>query len=344
MKLKTFTLPDSITLDSGGTLNGVVVAYHTFGRLNKSKSNVILICHPLTADSNAKQWWKNMVGSELPIDTNRYYVVCANVLGGCKGSTGPMSNHPDTKQPYLLDFPVVTIPDMVRCQQRLMDHLGVDTIKCVIGGSLGGMQALEWVAQAPDRVRSCVPIASCLKTSPTVIAFDSVGRQSILEHLKYGRGESGLKVARQLGHITYLSDQALEKKFARRLQYQNKFQYTMTPEFQVENYLAYQGEKFIERFNLYSYLTITKAVSYFDMVAYYGSIRRCFEASSATFLVMGISSDWLYTPSQSKHIAFELMTLNKAVSYVEIDSDYGHDTFLIDSDQTKQAISAFLEQ
>ena len=208
---------------------------------------------------------------------------------------------------------------------------------------MGGMQALEWVVQAPDIVKSCVPIAACLKTSPLVIAFDSVGRRSILEHIHRGHGPSGLMVARQLGHITYLSEQALETKFSRRLKNGAKFKYELVPEFEVESYLEYQGEKFVDRFDMYSYLTLTKAVSYFDLANYYGSIRHCFSETSARFLVMAISSDWLYTPEQSRSIAYELMRLNKSVSFVEIDSDYGHDTFLIDSENTQTVISSFLE-
>jgi homoserine O-acetyltransferase len=342
MSVQYYQLTKSILLDSGRQLNNVTIAYHTYGELNKTKDNVILICHPLTGSSNAMGWWPNIVGPGLPIDTTMYFVICSNVLGGCNGSTGPMAENPKTKSPYLLDFPVITIADMVRCQRQLVDALGVKKIKMVIGGSMGGMQALEWVAQSPDMVQSCVPIASTSQVSPLAIAYDSVGRASIMAQLSSGNGEAGLAVARQLGHITYLSEDAMEKKFSRRLQHFNEYQFNLAPEFEIESYLNYQGKKFIDRFNLYSYLVLTKAVSYFDLSRTYGSLESALGASKATFLVLSIASDWLYTPKQSKTLAFQLMKMKKRVSYIDINSDYGHDTFLIDSDETKQVIRCFL--
>ena len=332
-----------LPLDSGEELLEFEIAYHIFGQINEAKDNVILICHPLTGDSNAQDWWPKVVGPGLAIDTNKYYVICTNSLGGCQGSTGPKSINPKTNAPYLSDFPIITISDMVRAQRQLFQHLNITSIKMVIGGSMGGMQALEWVAQAPEMIRSCVPIAACSKVSPLAIAFDSVGRESILSQLKSGSGESGLAVARQLGHITYLSEDSMEKKFSRRLQDAQHYQYKLTPEFEIESYLNYQGEKFIKRFDYHSYLVLTKAVSYFDLEHTYGSLLTVFGSSEARFLVLAISSDWLYTPQQSKGLAYHLMKMNKHVSYVEIDSDYGHDTFLIDSDETKQVIRCFLE-
>ena len=332
-----------LKLDCGQQLSEFDIAYHTFGQLNADKSNVILICHPLTGDSNAMEWWPKVVGPGLAIDTTRYFVICTNSLGGCQGSTGPTSNNPKTGAPYLADFPVITISDMVRAQRQLMANLKIDRIKMVIGGSMGGMQALEWVAQAPDMIQSCVPMAACVKVSPLAIAFDSVGRNSILKQLASGNAESGLAVARQLGHITYLSEDAMDQKFGRNLQDSDQYQYTMKPEFQIESYLNYQGEKFIKRFDYQSYLTLTKAVSYFDLEKTHGSVTEALGKSEARFLVFAISSDWLYTPKQSKDLAYQLMKMNKHVSYVEIDSDYGHDTFLIDSDETKQVIRCFLE-
>ncbi len=332
-----------LELECGKILPFIELAYNTYGKLNDDNSNVILICHPLTGDSNAKEWWPKIVGPGLSIDTNKYYVICTNSLGGCQGSTGPKSVNPETNKAYLLDFPMITIGDMVKAQRRLIEHLGIQKIKMVIGGSMGGMQALEWVAQVPEMVESCAPIAACTKVSPLAIAFDSVGRRSILEQLKSGSGESGLAVARQLGHITYLSEDAMEKKFSRRLQNSDTYQFTLEPEFEIESYLNYQGEKFIKRFDLHSYLVLTKAVSYFDLERSYGSVYDALNQSNAKFLVFAISSDWLYTPQQSKGLAYQLMKMNKHVSYVEIDSDYGHDTFLIDSDETKQVIRCFLE-
>jgi homoserine O-acetyltransferase len=344
MTQQQFNINDAhkISLDSGRHLGEIAIAYHTFGDLNAAKTNVILICHPLTGSSNAMQWWPKIVGPGLAIDTNHYFVICTNALGGCNGTTGPAAINPKTNTPYLLDFPVVTIADMVRVQRELIAHLGINKIKMVIGGSMGGMQALEWVAQAPELIESCVPIASTTKVSPLAVAFDSVGRKSIMEQLKSGHGEAGLAVARQLGHITYLSEEAMEQKFSRNLQHSDAYQYHLEPEFQIESYLNYQGEKFLGRFDLYAYLVLTKAVSYFDLERSYGSIKEAIGHSSAKFLVMAITSDWLYTVNQSKALAYQLMKLNKHVSYVEIDSDYGHDTFLIDSEETKQVIKCFL--
>jgi homoserine O-acetyltransferase/O-succinyltransferase len=344
MSNQEFTINgDAIALDSGVRLPSITIAYQTYGKLSSSKDNVILICHPLTGDAKAMDWWPNIVGPGLAIDTDKYFVVCSNVLGGCAGSTGPSSVNPDTNQAYLLDFPVITIGDMVRCQRQLVAHLGVASIKMVIGGSMGGMQALEWVAQVPEMIQACVPIASSMNVSPLAVAFDSVGRKSILEHLNVGDGKAGLAVARQLGHITYLSEDSMSKKFSRRLQDSDAYKYTLEPEFEVESYLNYQGNKFLDRFDVYSYLTLTKAVSYFDLERSYGSVQQAFEKAQCKFLVMAITSDWLYTPEQSKALTYELMKLNHHVSYVEIDSDYGHDTFLINSDETKQAIGCFLE-
>ena len=232
---------------------------------------------------------------------------------------------------------------MVRVQRELITHLEVEKIKMVIGGSMGGMQALEWVVQAPGLIESCVPIASTTKVSPLAIAFDSVGRKSIIEQLKSGNGEAGLAVARQLGHITYLSEEAMEQKFSRKLQDNEAYQYHLDPEFQIESYLNYQGEKFVGRFNLHAYLVLTKAVSYFDLERTYGSVETALGGSNTKFLVLAITSDWLYTAAQSKSLAYQLMKMNKHVSYVEIDSDDGHDTFLIDSDETKQVIKCFLD-
>ena len=334
--------PEKIKLESGATLPEIKVAYHTFGELNSEKDNVILICHPLTGNSNAQEWWPKIVGPGLAIDTNHYFVICTNALGGCYGTTGPSSINPKTQEPYHMSFPVITIADMVKVQRELIDFLGVTSIKMVIGGSMGGMQALEWVAQAPELIKSCVPIASTTQVSPLAIAFDSVARFSIQQQLNSGDGNAGLAVARQLGHITYLSDGALETKFSRHLQERSSYNYTMETEFQVESYLRYQGEKFVNRFDLYAYLYLTKAVSYFDLVRAYGSVESALSASNAKFLVLSIRSDWLYTPRQSKVLAYELMKMNKHVAYAEIDSDYGHDTFLIDSEETKEIIKSFL--
>jgi homoserine O-acetyltransferase len=345
MTAHEYSHPERILLNSGQSLPDIRVAYHTFGELNADKSNVVLICHPLTADSNPLNWWGAIVGPNKAIDTNRYFVLCSNVLGGCYGTTGPSSINPKTGTPYGLSFPIITIRDMVTVQRHLCDHLGIERIHMVIGGSMGGMQALEWVAQCPDRVHACVSIAATSQVSPLAIAFDSVGRHAILNDLvTHTSGpSSGLAIARQLGHITYLSEEALEAKFSRQLQDADAFQYHMAPEFQVESYLSYQGNKFVNRFDPYAYLYLTKAISYFDLAHHYGSIEAALGPSHASFLIMAIRSDWLYTSKQSKTLVYELMKQNKHVSFVEIDSDYGHDTFLIDSDETRAVIHGFLD-
>lgn len=350
-----------LILDSGQSLPTIDIAYETCGELSKTKDNVILICHALSGDANVVEsiqngepipgWWDGFVGPQCPIDTNRYFVICTNVLGGCKGSTGPGSICPSTGKPYGLDFPVITIRDMVRVQAQLIRHLGISEIQLVIGGSMGGMQALEWAITFPDMVKACVSIAAAGRLSPQALAFDAVGRYAITSDPAWHGGnygadgpESGLAVARMIGHITYLSDESMNSKFGRRLQVIDDYGYAFNSEFQVESYLEHQGNKFVERFDANSYLYLTKAISYFDLDKTYGSLSQAFATTHAQFLIVSIESDWLYPPKQSQAIANTLMRLNKPVTYCEIDSDCGHDAFLVDFDKLGNIVQSFLRK
>tara|TARA_A100001015_G_C15043258_1_gene741402 strand:- start:2879 stop:4000 length:1122 start_codon:yes stop_codon:yes gene_type:complete len=355
-----FEPPNPLQLEGGQTLGPITQAYESYGTLNEAKDNCILVCHALTGDAHAAfssaedesyiGWWDRFIGPEKAIDTTQHFVLCINVIGGCKGSTGPASLNPETNKPYGTDFPIITIADMVTAQKALIDHLGISTLKAVIGGSMGGMIALSWTAQYPENVRTCIPIAATGQVSPLAVAFDSVGRKAIRTDANYTDGHyydqstptAGLSVARMIGHITYLSEQSMDKKFGRDLQDASGYHFHFGSEFQIESYLNYQGEKFVNRFDANSYVYLTKAVSYFDLANSYGSFDNAFRKSTARFLVIAITSDWLYTPKQSKAIVNSLMRLNKDVSYAEIDSYYGHDAFLIENDELNQALTVFI--
>ncbi len=354
-----FFLPNPLVLESGQTLGPITIAYETYGTLNPQKNNAILICHALSGDAHVAfgheqnheyiGWWDFMVGPGKPIDTNRYFVVCSNVIGGCKGSTGPSSINPETQQPYGASFPVITIGDMVHAQKKLLDYLGIVELKMVIGGSMGGMQALEWAILYPDLIKSCVPVASTTKLSPQALAFDVVGQQAIMVDPKWQHGhyadppEKGLSIARMIGHITYLSDEAMHEKFGRKLQKKMDYGYDFSTDFQIESYLKYQGDKFVNRFDANSYLYITKAIDYFDLGKKYGNLDKAFQNSKSKFLVISITTDWLYRPSESKTLVHTLMRLNKPVTYAELDLPFGHDGFLIENDAIKDCVSSFLE-
>ncbi|MGE4170097.1 MAG: homoserine O-acetyltransferase [Candidatus Margulisiibacteriota bacterium] len=350
----TFETSAPLILESGQTLSPVTIAYETYGELNADKTNAILICHAFSGDAHVSEggWWDAMVGPGKPLDTDRYFVVCSNVLGGCKGTTGPASVNPETGQPYALSFPVVTIGDMVTVQKALIDHLGITRLKLVIGGSMGGMQALEWAIKYPNSVAACVPIASTPRLSPQALAFDAVGRSAITADPKWDNGTyygqsspvHGLAIARMIGHITYLSDESMSLKFGRKLQQKNDYGYDMTTDFEVESYLKYQGDKFVGKFDPNSYLYLTKAISYFDLEKKYGSLEAAFSRCLAKFLVVSISSDWLYTPKQSKDVVKVLMKLGKAVTYADVQSPFGHDAFLIDNPQLFELVRSYLEQ
>ena len=351
---------EGLRLDCGQFLSQVNLRYETYGKLNETKTNAILILHALTGDAHVSGyhtandrkpgWWDDMVGPGKAFDSNRYFIVCSNIIGGCQGSTGPSSINPKTGKPYGMDFPCVTISDMVRAQHQLMLHLGIDKWLAVSGGSMGGMQALCWAVEYPDAVYSVIPIATTAKLSPQSIAFDWVGRQAIMSDPKWNGGnyggnvpEQGLAIARMVGHITYLSDKSMDKKFGRRLQESDKYSFDFSRNFQVESYLDYQGQRFVERFDANSYLYITRAMDYFDLSeAGEGDLTRALASVNSAFLVISFSSDWLFPPQASQEIVKALRNNNVEVSYCNIDSEYGHDAFLLESGTLGELISGFL--
>jgi len=356
--------PDLMALDSGARLGPVTLAYETAGKLSEDRSNAVLILHALSGDSHvagyysekdAKPgWWDIMVGPGKGIDTNKYFVICSNILGSCMGSTGPASLCPVTGKPYGLDFPVVTIGDMVRAQKRLVDHLGIKKLLAVIGGSIGGMQVLEWAVRYPDMVHAAVPLASTMRHSALAIAFNEVARQSIMADPKWNNGNyyggpkpaTGLAVARMVGHVTYLSDEAMRKKFGRRLQDKNDFSFNFDADFQVESYLRYQGSKFVDRFDANSFLYITKAADYFDLKWQHGagSAVQAFAKARAKFLVVSFTSDWLYPTYQSRAMVKAMKKNGLDVSFCEIQADCGHDAFLLPNRRLSELLAGFLER
>ncbi|MAI52658.1 MAG: homoserine O-acetyltransferase [Rhodobiaceae bacterium] len=349
-----------LTLDNGSVLDTLTLAYRTYGALNADKSNAILICHALTGDHHPSGanpltgragWWDNMVGPSKPIDTDRYFVICQNVIGGCAGSTGPSSPRADGT-PYGLDFPVITIGDMVRAQNVLLDRLEIPDLFCVIGGSMGGMQVLQWAAAHGERVFSAIPIATAARHSSQNIAFHEVGRQAILADPDWQGGNyaaentaprKGLAVARMAAHITYLSEAALQRKFGRNLQDRDRLSYGFEADFQIESYLRHQGISFVDRFDANSYLYITRAMDYFDLAADYGgTLARAFANTKARFCVVSFTSDWLFPTSESISLVRALNAAGANVSFVEIESDKGHDAFLLDEPEMEQTIIGFL--
>ncbi|TAK35345.1 MAG: homoserine O-acetyltransferase [Chloroflexota bacterium] len=373
--------PNELELDSGERLGPITLAYETYGALNASRTNAILALHALSGDAHAAGvsaesdgvsaletgmdaadqeetlvarrrlgWWDNMVGPGKAFDTDKYFVICSNVIGGCRGSTGPSSIEPRTGRPYGLSFPIVTIADMVRAQVQLIDHLGIEQLLAVAGGSMGGMQALEWAVHHPDRVRSCISIASAAHQSAQGIAFDEVGRQAIMADVNWQGGDyyskaspaSGLAIARMVGHITYLSDEAMRNKFGRRLRDKANYGYDFSPDFEVESYLRYQGDIFTKRFDANTYLYVTKAIDYFDLANGHGSLQDAFRDVSARFLVIAFTSDWLYPSHQSREIVRAINANGGDVTYFEVNSSYGHDAFLLEEAVQTPLISSFL--
>jgi homoserine O-acetyltransferase len=351
-----------MALDSGESIGPFTTAYTTCGTLNSDKSNAILVCHALTGDQYVLEqhpvtgkpgWWELMVGPGKSLDTDRYFIICVNVLGGCMGSTGPRDINPETGRPWGLDFPVITIGDMVRAQALLLDHLGIEKLFCVIGGSMGAMQVLEWAARYPDRVFSAIPIAGAARHSAQNIAFHEVGRQAIMADPDWRRGnylqeqtnpKSGLSVARMAAHITYLSETALHRKFGRRLQGREEISFGFDADFQVESYLRHQGSTFVERFDANSYLYITRAMDYFDLAAEHdGVLAGAFENTSVRFCVISFNSDWLFPTDESREVVRALNAVAANVSFVEIDTDKGHDAFLLDEREFHRTVSGFLE-
>ncbi len=359
--LETVQFP-SLALDCGETLAPITLAYETYGELNEARSNAILILHALSGDAHAAGyydgetrpgWWETMIGPGKGFDTDRYFVICSNVIGGCKGSTGPSSINPATGREYGLEFPLVTVGDMVRAQKLLIDHLGIERLLCVSGGSMGGMQALEWAVAYPEAVHSCVAIAATQKHSPMQIAFNEVGRQAIMADPKWNGGDyygaeppdAGLSVARMIGHITYLSDEAMHDKFGRQFQDKSVLTYDLAQDFEVASYLKYQGEMFTRRFDANTYLYVTKALDHFDLTGGRGVLAETFRdlPEDMRFLVVAFSSDWLYPPYQSKDIVRALKGNNVDCSYIEMKLSFGHDAFLLENKELSRMVSNFLD-
>ncbi len=353
--------PNMLKLVCGKKLGPITVAYETYGKLNKDKSNAILICHALTGSAHAAGWhkkgdrkpgwWNNAIGPGKMFDTNKYFVISSNCIGGCKGTTGPSSENPKTGLPYALSFPIFTIKDMVNVQKALIDHLGIKKLLSVVGGSMGGMQAIKWALLYPKIVKTAIVIAACAKLTPQGIAFNAAGRHAIISDPNWNNGNyygsdeptRGLAVARMIGHITYLSDKSMHTKFGRRLQEKKDYGYDFTTDFQVESYLDYQGRKFVERFDANSYLYMTKAVDYFDLEKDYGSLEKAFQNVLSKFLIISFTSDWLFPTYQSKEIVNALIHNGKEVTFTEIESGYGHDAFLLEVGKLYDLISNFLK-
>ena len=354
--------PNELVLRSDVKLGPIDVAYETYGELTPERDNAVYICHALSGDAHVAGlhspddpkpgWWDVMVGPGKGIDTDRYFVICANCIGGCKGSTGPGSTDPRTGEPYGLNFPMVTVSDMVKVQHALLtEHLGLDKLLCVTGGSMGGMQVLQWAIDHPEMVESAIPIVTACRLNAQGIAFDEVGRQAIYSDPNwhdgsyYGRTppNRGLAVARMTGHITYLSDRSMREKFGRSLQDRDEVGYDFGPaDFQVESYLRHQGGRFVERFDANSYLYITKAMDYFDLAADHGSLIDAFKGVRSRFLVISYSSDWLFPTYQSKEIVRALQANGVVTTFCEMQSEYGHDAFLLEEAELTEMIRAFL--
>ena len=361
-------IAEPITLECGRDLPSLTVEYETYGTLNAAKSNAVYVCHALSGDAhvagyhagqdpddpNAKPgWWDMFIGPGRPLDTEQYFVICANVLGGCKGTTGPASIDPATGKPFGLTFPIITIGDMVDVHQRVVDHLGIDKLLCVIGGSMGGMQVLEWAVRFPDRVHGIIPVATTASLSAQSLAFDAVGRNAIQSDPDFHSGDyesqsampaRGLAIARMLGHITYLSEEWMLEKFGRNLRASEQYGYQFNSEFSVETYLDHQGSKFVERFDANTYLYITRAMDYFDLGATRGGLNEAMRRITARSLVISFRSDWLFTPGQSRELVDALSHTGHTVSYVNIDSPYGHDAFLLEPIALGRAVRGFLKR
>lgn len=360
VETKYFHIDEPLKLESGRILKDIQVAYETYGKLNESGDNAILLLHALTGDAHAAGyhkgdkkagWWDDMVGAKKAFDTDKYFVICSNMLGGCSGTTGPNSINPDTGREYGLSFPVITIEDVVKVQKKLIDFLGVKKLS-VAGGSMGGMQALEWALSYDEMVDRVIVIASTPRLSAQSIGFNAVGRNAILSDPNFNNGdyynskkpERGLAIARMVGHITYLCEEAMHDKFARRFQDKDSPNFDFGIDFEVESYLEHQGQTFVDRFDANSYLYITKAVDYFDIARKYGSLEAAFKDTTSKYLVISFSSDWLFPSSQSKELCSALMRNKKDVSYCEIQSPCGHDAFLLEYQTQTKIIKSFLKK
>ncbi|MFH1201620.1 MAG: homoserine O-acetyltransferase [Candidatus Omnitrophota bacterium] len=351
--------PKEFTLESKEKLGPITLAYETYGTLNKEKSNAILILHALSGDAHAAGfhkgsdkpgWWDSMIGAGKAFDTNKYFVICSNILGGCQGTTGPSSINPKKGHPFAIDFPIITINDMVACQKELIGHLGVDKLLTVVGGSMGGMQVLSWLIKYPEKVLSVIPIATTLKHTPQQIAFDEVGRQAVMADPDWKDGNyyggrlpsKGLAVARMIGHITYMSDSSMTEKFGRQKK-SDKEPFKFTADFEVEGYLRYRGDNFVKRFDANSYLYITKAMDNFDASAS-RPFSEALKGLKAKVLVIAFKSDWLYPAYQSKEIVKACKLAGLEATYCEINSTYGHDAFLLEVEEETHLISHFLKK
>ena len=362
VKSNTVSIKQSLKLDCGKTLNDFSLIYETYGRLNSEKSNAILICHALSGDHHAAGyysdedkkpgWWDSCIGPGKPFDTNKFFIVSLNNLGGCKGSTGPNSINKETGLEYGPDFPIVTVNDWVNSQKLLADYLEIDKWACVIGGSLGGMQALQWAISYPDKIKNSIIIAAAAKLSAQNIAFNEVARQAIITDPEFHNGRyndfnvvprRGLSIARMLGHITYLSDDSMRKKFGRDLR-EGKLNFGYDIDFQVESYLRYQAQAFVERFDANTYLLMTKALDYFDPAKEYsGDLSRAFKDTKSRFLVVSFTSDWRFSSSKSHEIVKSLIRARKNVSYSEIEANHGHDAFLMPIPEYLKVLRNFME-
>jgi homoserine O-acetyltransferase/O-succinyltransferase len=353
----TFAQEKPLELESGATLGPVTLAYETYGKLNSAKDNAILIVHALSGDAHAAGyysandrkpgWWDTMIGPGKAFDSDKYFIISSNVIGGCKGSTGPSSVNPATNKPYALDFPLITIFDMVKAQKHLVEYLGIDKLLAVAGGSMGGMQVLQWVASFPEMIRAAIPIATTWKHSPQQIAFDEVGRQAVMADPDWNKGnyygqkapQRGLAVARMIGHITYMSDESMEEKFSRKLK-DDKYSFSFKTDFEVEGYLRYRGDSFVKRFDANSYLYITKAMDYFDLSG--NKLIPPGKTIDTRFLIIVFDSDWLYPAYQSRDMINFLKMHHIDATYCEIKSPYGHDAFLLDTPEQAHLIRHFL--
>jgi homoserine O-acetyltransferase len=357
------TLERGLDLVSGKSLAHVDIMYETWGELDAQGTNAVLVCHALTGDSHVATgpdrngaerpgWWDVMVGPGMAFDTRKYFVICSNVLGGCSGTTGPESIDPATGLPYGLTFPLVTIEDMVNAQAAVLDHLGVQQLVAVVGGSVGGMQALAWAKLYPQRVRTCIGVATTPRLGAQAIGFNEVGRQAILADPNFRGGdyhgkdqpEQGLAIARMVGHITYLSDESMRAKFGRRLQDRAYHAFDFVTEFEVESYLAYQGRKFVDRFDANTYLYMTKAMDYFDLASGFGSVAEALADCDVRWLLLTFSSDWLFPTYQTKGLLDALRATGKEVSFAEIPSPYGHDAFLLEPEEQRRYVEPFLDR
>ncbi len=366
-----FDPPFALTLESGIRLGPITVAYETYGELSPEKDNAIFVCHALTgdahvagkhaADSRKSGWWDGLIGPGKALDTTKYFVVCANVLGGCQGTTGPSCPNPETGQPYGLKFPFITVGDIVEVHTALVKSLGINHLLAIVGGSLGGMQVLDWVARYPDMMRSAICLASAGKLSAQGIAFNAVGRRAITIDPQFQNGDyygsdpskygdvgprAGLALARMVAHITYLSEASIERKFGRDLQHGDHLAYDLQSEteFKIESYLHYQGKRFIERFDANSYLYLTRAMDYFDLAQRFGSLREALGRTDARFLVTSYHTDWLFPSSQSREIVSALLETHRHATYLELESVFGHDSFLLEIAQLEELVTPLLRE